>query len=96
MLYKYSVNFDTYDKEKIHKEILKTLREQFGVEKAPKSIEPGFICNLSWDTEKQTVSYLMTVENEKKKSYHVYIGAKYKPFYKEIEELIKKEKKTYF
>lgn len=95
MLYGYDISFTAYNLDEPHKEILETLRGQFGAGKEEERKRADIIYRFEWDTEKQTVSYHMW-KDEKEKSYHVNIRALYKPFYRQIEEIAKNEKKAYF
>jgi hypothetical protein len=95
MLYEYYISLTAYDSEKSHKEILETLRAQFGEDKEVEKKRADIIHSFDWEAEKQTISYWMG-KNEGKKSYYVGIRAKYKPFYKQIEEVARIEKKGYF
>jgi hypothetical protein len=95
MLYKYEISFTAYDLEKPHKEILETLRKQFGESKEEREKHSNIIYSSVWDTEKQTVSYRMGY-NEGKKTFFVHVCAQYKPFFRQIEDVAKNEKKTYF
>jgi hypothetical protein len=95
MLYEYCITFtiDQSHKEITHKEILETPRGQFREEKQLDNSPE--IYSYRWDTDKQTIQYLM-LKNKEGQSFFVQITATYKPFYSQIEEVIKKEKKTYF
>lgn len=95
MLYQYHVSLTAYDLEKPHKEIIESLRTQFGEGKDSDKKRADIIYSHDWETEKQTISYWMG-KNEGKENYFVGISAKYKPFYKQIEEIAKTEKKGYF
>jgi hypothetical protein len=96
MLYEYYISLTAYDQERPHKEILETLRKKFGEEKEiDKKLKiaiydtPAF----RWESEKQKISYRMGKYKDK---YYIGIRAEYQPFYKQIEEIAKKEKKDYF
>jgi hypothetical protein len=95
MLYEYYISLDAYDLEKPHREILKTLHAQFGEGKEDEIKRADIIHSHDWETERQTISYWMG-KSEGKKNYYVGIRARYKPFYKQIEEIAKIEKKGYF
>ena len=95
MLYEYYVSLTAYEREKPNKEILETLRNQFGAGREVERKRADIIYSFGWDTEKQTVSYWM-LRNEGGKTYHVGISAVYKPFYRQIEEIARNEKKEYF
>lgn len=118
MLYGYQISLAAYDLEKPHKEILETLRGQFGEGKNGRTKNPDLIYSFNWDTEKQTVSYWMTKKHGPAatddwktkeptdpntwgpdpfvKTYYVYAWSQYEPFFKQIEDVAKNEKKTYF
>jgi len=93
MLYEYCATFTTYNKEKSNKEILETLRGQFGNEKEEPKRGADMIYSFVWDTETQTVSYWMGIYE---KTCYVGVKAVYKPFHIEIEEIAKKEEKHTF
>jgi hypothetical protein len=95
MLYEYEISLTAYDLEKPHKEILETLRKQFGEGKEEREKRSDIIYSSGWDTEKQTVSYWMG-NNEGEKTFFVHVRAQYKPFFRQIEDVSKNEKKTYF
>jgi hypothetical protein len=95
MLYEYYVSLTAYDPKTPHKEILETLRGQFGEGKEVKKKRVYIICSFEWDTEKQTISYWMG-KFKGEKTYYIGIRAVYKPFYKQIEEVVNIEKKACF
>jgi hypothetical protein len=95
MLYEYFINLTTYNLEKPHKEILETLRKQFGGGKEDQDKTADDIHRLEWSTEKQDILYWMSKE-DKKEEYGVGIRARYKPFYEQMEGIAKTEKKKYF
>jgi hypothetical protein len=95
MLYEYYISLTAYDLEKPHNEILATLTEEFGVGKEIEEKRADLIHSHEWDTEKQLISYWMG-KNEGEKFFYIGIRAVNKPFYKNIEEIAKNERKVYF
>jgi hypothetical protein len=95
MLYEYYVSLTAYNLEKTHKEIFQTLRTKFGTNKEIKDKREDLIYYFEWESDKQKVSYWIG-KNKEKDSYYVGIKALYQPFYRQIEELVKKEKQEYF
>jgi hypothetical protein len=97
MLYEYYIGLTAYSPEEPHKEILEGLRKQFGEGKQnikdPHAFLP--IPDFEWHTEKQHISYWIT-KKDKKDEYYLAISTTYKPFYEQIEEIAKTEKKKYF
>jgi len=95
MPYEYRATLTAYDLEKPHKEILETLRTQFGKEKEVQKKRTDIVYSFEWATAKQDISYWMG-HNEDGKSYYVFVKARYKPFYEHIEAIARSEKKSYF
>jgi hypothetical protein len=97
MLYKYYIPLTvyTYSKETLHEEILKTLRRRFGKEKEVERKTKNMNYKCSWEADNQIITYYMG-KYKKKNSYFVNINAEYRPFYKQIKEIAKKDKTNYF
>ncbi len=93
--YEYYISLTAYEQEHPYKEILETLRSQFGTGKEVEKKRADIIHSFEWDTEKQSISYWI-MSNEDKKTYHVGMRAVYKPFYRQIEEIAHSEKKNVF
>lgn len=95
ILYEYYISLNTHNLEETHKEILETLRTKFGTSKEIKEKREDVIYLFEWESDKQKISYWI-VKNKEKNNYHVGIRTVYQPFYRQIEELAKKEKQEYF
>lgn len=95
-LVEYYVSLTLYETENGLAEIRNTLEQQFGKGKIDPSKTANLIINLAWDTPKQKLA-LWSGKNEGENSgYYLGIRATHKPSTKEIEEVIRAEKKTYF
>ena len=95
MLYEYYINLTAYDLDKPFKDILATLRAQFGEGKEPSDKRKDLIHSLEWNTDKQNV-YCWMGKNDKDNSYYVGVRATYKPVKQQIDDIAKSEKKKYF
>ena len=95
ILYEYYVSLTANDVEETHKKIFQSLSAKLEGSKEIKNKREDLIYDLEWESDKQKVSYWMG-KNKEKDSYYVGIRAVYQPFYRQIEELAKKEEQEYF
>lgn len=92
----YSVGLTVYDPDRPFNEILATLNNKFGPGIADLAITDVISRTVDWDAAGQKVELWITKRDEKDKSYYLGMRSSYKPFTREIEDIVAKEKRHTF
>jgi len=94
-LYRYVVSLNINNKGKAENNILGVIRSKHGDGQKTKKTSDDELCSYKWITKKQIVSYSL-YKNKKNEGYKVIIRAIFIPLDKEIKEIAKDEKASYF
>jgi hypothetical protein len=107
MLYEYYIAIKTYSPDKPYQEVVQSLQQQFGAGQPipqnrgkfggePVTEDVVLLSKLDCETPRQKLSCWMGRNGAKEGGYYVGFRATYKPFYAQIQDVAKSEKKSYF